>query len=74
MAVNFFSSKGSNETCAIHLKSDNIELMIGNETDEVIQEFFELFYKNIKKVLRNQRRVANLFLTVLIYCTINVIK
>ena len=38
----------------MHLKSDNIELMIGNETDEVIQELFELFYKNIKKVLRNQ--------------------
>ena len=54
MAVNFFSSKGSNETYAMHLKSDNIELMIGNETDEVIQELFELFYKNIKKVLRNQ--------------------
>ena len=49
MAVHFFSSKGSNETCAMHLKSDKIELMIGNETDEIIQELFDLFYKISKR-------------------------
>ena len=28
MAINFVSSKGSNETRSMHTKSDNIEIMI----------------------------------------------
>ena len=40
MAINFFSSKDSEETRTMHTKS-NIEIMIGNETDETIRELFE---------------------------------
>ena len=40
MAINFISSKYSNETPTIHRKSDNTEMMIDNETDEIIQELF----------------------------------
>ena len=36
----FGKSKDSNETRTIHSKSDNIEIMIVNETDKVIQERF----------------------------------
>ena len=32
--------KGSNET-SLHIESNNIEIVIGNETDEVIEELFE---------------------------------
>ena len=32
VAVNFISSKDSNETRAMHSKSNNIEIIIGNET------------------------------------------
>ena len=35
------SSKDSDETRAMHTKSNNIEIMIGNETDEIIRELFE---------------------------------
>ena len=31
--INFISSKDSNETCIMRTKSDNIEIMIGNERD-----------------------------------------
>ena len=41
MEINFISSKDSNETCTIHTKSDNIEIMIGSETDEIIKNLFE---------------------------------
>ena len=38
MAINFFSSKNSEETRTINTKSDNIELMMGSETDETIEK------------------------------------
>ena len=40
MVINFISSKGSNETRTMLTKSDNIEIMIDNETDEIIEELF----------------------------------
>ena len=35
------SSKDSNETHTIYFKSNNIEIMIGNETDQINKEVFE---------------------------------
>ena len=41
-SINFFSSKpDSDETRIMHVKSDNIKIMIGSETNEVIEELFE---------------------------------
>ena len=37
MEINFISSKDSNETRIMHTTSDNIEIMMGNETDEIIE-------------------------------------
>ena len=51
IAINFFSSKNSNEICTIHLKSNNIEIMIGNETDEIIEELFESLLQKHQKDL-----------------------
>ena len=39
--INFMSSKNSNETRTMHSKSNNIEILIGNETDEIIEERFD---------------------------------
>ena len=41
MEINFISSKNPNETCTLHTESYNIEIMIGNETDEIITKLFE---------------------------------
>ena len=43
MAINFICSKpDSDETLrTMRLKSDNIEIMMGSETDEIIEELFE---------------------------------
>ena len=40
MAINFISSKDSDETRTMHTKSNNVEIMIGSETDEIIEDFF----------------------------------
>ena len=48
IAINFFSSKNSQETRTKHSDNDNIETMIGGETDEIVKKPFES-YKDIKK-------------------------
>ena len=34
MAINFISSKDSDETRTMHKKSNNVEIMTGSETDD----------------------------------------
>ena len=41
MAINFISFKDSDETRTMHTKSNNVEIMIGSETDEIIEDLFE---------------------------------
>ena len=41
MVINFISSKDSDETRIMHSKSDNIEIMMDSETDEMIEELFK---------------------------------
>ena len=40
MTISFISSKDSNETRTMHTKSSNIEIMMGSETDEIIEDLF----------------------------------
>ena len=49
MAIKFFSSKDFEGTRIMYSKSDNIEVMMGNETDKVIEAFLILFNKDTKK-------------------------
>ena len=48
IAINFFSSKESEETRTMYCKSGNIEVMMGNETDKM-KTFFILFCKDTQK-------------------------
>ena len=41
MSINFISSKDSDETCDTYSKSNYIEIMVGSETDEIIEELFK---------------------------------
>ena len=43
MAINFISSKDSDETRTMHKKSNHVEIMIGSETNEIIEDLFESF-------------------------------
>ena len=49
-------SKDFNET-SLHKKSNNIEIMISNETDEIIEELFESFAKISRRIkIINERK------------------
>ena len=41
MAINFFSSKYSEEIRTMYSPSDNIEFMMASEADEIIEELLE---------------------------------
>ena len=41
MKINFVSSKDSDEICTMHTKSNNIEIIMGDEADYIIKELFE---------------------------------
>ena len=45
MVINFISSKDSDETRTMHTKSNNVEIMIGSETNEIIKGLFESFFQ-----------------------------
>ena len=41
MLINLISSTDFYETCNMHAKNNNIEIMMGSETDDIIEELFE---------------------------------
>ena len=56
MKINITSSKDSYETRTTHTKSNNIETMIGNETDEIIQNLFESLLQKYQEGLEKLMR------------------
>ena len=43
MIISFIYSKDSDEIRTMLTKSNNLKIMMGNETDEIIEEFFKSF-------------------------------
>ena len=58
----------------MHKKSNNTEIMTGNETDEIIEKLFESLLQKYQEGLEEKMRRNELFLIVLIYCIIIFIK
>ena len=56
MAINFISSKDSDETGTMRTKSNNVEIMIGSETDKVIEDLFESFLQKCQEELEESMR------------------
>ena len=56
MPINFMSSKDSGEHCTMHTKRHNVEIMMGNETDEIIKELFKSLLQNYQKDLEESTR------------------
>ena len=52
IAINFISSKDTDEMPTVHSKSDNIEIMLGNETDENTEELFDSLLQKYQKRLK----------------------
>ena len=56
MSINFISSKDSDETRNMHTKSDNIEIMMGSETDDIIDEPLESLLQKYQEGLEESMR------------------
>ena len=56
MAINFISSKDSDEICTMHTKSNNVEIMMGSETDEIVEELFKSFLQKYEEELEESMR------------------
>ena len=56
MTLNLFSLKGTEETRTMNTKSDNIEIMISNETDEIIEELFHSLLQRYQEGLEESIR------------------
>ena len=56
MAINFISSKDSDETRTMNTESNNVEIMIGSETDEIIEVLVESFLQKYQEGLEESMR------------------
>ena len=61
MTINFFSSKDFEETHTMYSKSNNIEVMMGNETDKIIEELFNSLSQRYHKSLEESMRESEFF-------------
>ena len=57
MVINFISSKDSDKICIMRTKSNNIEIMMSDETYDIIEELFESL---LQKISRRTRRINEL--------------
>ena len=56
MRINFISSLDTRELRMMHSKSDNVKIMAGIETDDIINELFESFLKRYQDGLEKNER------------------
>ena len=58
ISINFISSNGSDETRNLHTKSNDIEIVMGSETDEIIEELRESLLQKHQEGVReiNEKR------------------
>ena len=59
MHANFISSKDTGETRTIYVWSDNQEIKLGNETNDIIKELFKFFKNNYQKEDTTLRKESN---------------
>ena len=56
MTINFISSKDSDETRTMNTKGNNVEIMMGSETDEIIKYLFKFVFKRYQQGLEESMR------------------
>ena len=56
MSINFISSKDSDENCNMHTKKDNIEIIMGSETNNIIEELCESLLQKYQEGLEESMR------------------
>ena len=59
MKINFISSLDTDEFCEMYTKSNNIEIMNGTETNDIIKELFESFLRRYQEGLDTKMKGSN---------------
>ena len=59
MIVNFISSKDSDEIRTMRTKINNKEVMMGNETDEIIEDFLKPLFQKYQEGLEENIKTSN---------------
>ena len=59
MKIKFISSLDDNEFRMMYTKSDNVEIMSGTETSDVINELFKSFFRKYQEELQTKMRGSN---------------
>ena len=54
IVISFISSNDPDETRIMHSKSDSIEIMIGNKTDQIIEELLETLLQRYQEGLEGK--------------------
>ena len=49
MTINFICSKDSDGTRIVYAKSDNVEIMMGSETNQITEEVFKSFLQRYQE-------------------------
>ena len=74
IAINFISSKNTDEECGMHSKSDKTEITTYYEANEIIKKLFQSAFLDIKSGWKHHSKGVILSLIVFIYCITNDIK
>ena len=61
MRISFISSKDLRETCTMQTKIDNIKIMMGNETNDIIEELFKSLVKYQERLEESIREIEFVF-------------
>ena len=56
MSIDFMSPKDSEETHTMHTKSHNVEVMMGNEADDIFKELFKSLLQKYQKGLEESMK------------------
>ena len=56
MAINFISSEDFDETRTMHTKSNNVEIVIDSDTNEIIKDLFEHFLQKYQEGLEESMK------------------
>ena len=56
MSINFISHKDSNETRTMHTKSNNIDIIMNSETDEIIDELPKSLLQRYQEGLEESKK------------------
>ena len=76
ITINVISSKDSDGICTLHTQSNNMEIMMRNETDEILEELFKSLQQKCQEGLDEKMRGSEFVIDIddLLHCQLQKIS